>query len=66
MKIKCFETFEYELELSDEVNDTQINESIWTIENTLDCVSSMTTPFWDGYPEPELIERTFRYEKVEE
>ena len=64
MRIKCTEIFEYELELPDELNDIQILKKIWRIRDTLDCVSDMSTPFWDGYPYPEFMEETFKYEKI--
>ena len=64
MRIKCIETFEYELELLDGLNDTQILKQIWRIRDTVDCVADMPTPFWDGYPCPEFTEETFKYEKI--
>ena len=64
MRIKCTETFKYELELPDGLNDTQILKQIWRIRDTLDCVSGMSTPFWDGYPYPEFTEETFKYDKI--
>ena len=64
MRIKCTETFEYELELPDGLNDVQIPKQIWRIRDTLDCVADMTCSFWDGYPYPEFMEETFKYEKI--
>ena len=64
MKIKCIEKFEYELELPDGLNDVQINKRIWRIRDTLDCVSEMSTPFWDGYARPESMEETFKWKRL--
>lgn len=64
MRIKCIEKFEYELELPDGLNDVQINKRIWRIRDTLDCVSEMPTPFWDGYSRPESMEETFKWKRL--
>lgn len=64
MRIKCTETFKYELELPDGLNDTQILKQIWRIRDTVDCAAGMSTPFWDGYPCPEFMEETFKYNKI--
>lgn len=65
MRIKCIETFEYELELPDGLNNTQILKQIWRIRDTVDCVADMSTPFWNGYLYPESMEETFKYNKIE-
>jgi len=64
MKVKVIEEFEYIVELPDGLTDSQINKKIWRVRDTLDCVADMSTPFWDGYPYPEFIEETFKYEKI--
>ena len=65
MKIKCIETFEYDLELPDGLDDTQISKQIWKVRDTVDCAAGMSTPFWDGYPCPEFVQETFIYDKIE-
>lgn len=40
MKIK--ETFIYEVEDCNDINE------VFTIQDYIDCVDGMTTPFWDG------------------
>jgi len=66
MKIRIKETFEYDIELPDNLNDTQIIKKIWRIRDTLDCVADMPTPFWDGYPCPEMISESMTWKKVED
>lgn len=65
MIVKIKETFEYEIELPDNLNDTQISKRIWRIRDTLDCVAGMSTPFWDGYPCPNMLSESMTWEKIE-
>lgn len=50
MKIR--EVFEYEVE-TDDIN------KVFTINNYVNCVGDMTTPFWDGYCPPDIIDHKF-------
>lgn len=53
MKIK--EIFEYEV-------DTNNKHDIFTIYDIVECVSSMSCPFDDGYPPRENLKRTIEYD----